>query len=68
MPALRDAGAIVHHFVALLSYDTADLRKTVDSIGVTMHHLLTLEEALAAASMTDSDRAEVDRFRAATLT
>lgn len=68
VPALREAGAAVEHLLVLLSYDTAEVRRTAESNGVRLHALLTLEEVFDATSMSEADRAEVTRFRETALT
>lgn len=67
VPALREAGATVERLVAMLSYDTAEVRRVAQANGVALHALLTLDAVLAVTPMSDADRAEVARFREAAL-
>lgn len=66
-PALREAGAELEHLVVLLSYDTPEVRSVAESCGVRLHALLTLDDALGAVQMSESDRAEVNGFVARLL-
>jgi len=63
-PALRAAGAQLDHLLVMLSYDSGEVRAASWDCEVTLHALLTLDELLAAAPLTEADRAEVTRFRA----
>lgn len=62
-PALRTAGAQLDHLLVMLSYGSEEVTAAARECGVTLHALLTLDDVLAAADMTDADRAEVARFR-----
>lgn len=66
-PALREAGAVLERLVVMLSYDTAEVRRTAAANEVRLHTLLTLEQALQAAEMSPEERAEVERFRVSAL-
>jgi len=61
-PALRAAGARLDHLLVMLSYDNDETRAAARNCGVTLHPLLTLGEALAAANLSPHDRAEVAKF------
>ncbi len=63
-PALRAAGARLDHLLVMLSYDSDEVRQAASECQVKLHSLLTLDQALASAELSDADRAEVARFRA----
>lgn len=64
IPALRAAGATVDHFLVMVSYGGPEVTAAAQDNHVEMHILLMLDDIIAAAEMSDADRAEVARFRA----
>lgn len=64
VPALRTAGATVTDLLVMLSYDSPEVHAAAADCAVRLHALLTVDGVLAAAPLSETDRAEVARFRA----
>jgi orotate phosphoribosyltransferase len=64
--AIRDAGGICNHVIALFTYGFPDAQKAFAEAGVTLHTLCDFEALLPVAvekkKITESERAEVQAF------
>lgn len=63
VPALRAAGATVTDLLVMLSYDSPEVHAAAADCAVRLHALLTVDGVLAAAPLSEADRAEVAKFR-----